>query len=621
MSRKTLFLILLIATGFSLGLLAQNVDPNAISTKVDSLLPEAVTDSSPGLVIGVVHNSQLIFSKGYGMANMAYGIKNSPAMAYNLGSVSKQFLGYAFAMLAAEKKIKLDDRVNKHLPNWPEFNHEVTISHLLSHVSGYREAYTMSELAGRTIGVDRLTKEECLNVVRNQPELEFVPGGKFSYNSTAYVILAEILESVTKQPADQWVEKNILKPLGMNHTYIESYVGEVIPNAAESYFQNGEEGYMNPKSNRAIFGAADVYTSVEDMVLWMNNFRTAKVGGEKARAAFLKTFMLNDGSDSEYALGISVRDHKGAKLCSHTGSHEAFLTQLRYYPESDIGIITMSNYGGSGWIDINELAEFILKDIMESPKDEAEEQLTEQPEEAQEEQEQLSDAEVYRSQLGDQEMDNDSLNALLDEKNRLAAITDFPNEPHTENNENAEHVDVSKPDEGSTTNNRPDLKPLAGIYRIIGGNQTVELKLEKDTLVAWGDYKLIHVSDLTFRVEGWHAKIEFVVADNHVQLQLIGDKEEVYDRLAPWNPSVNEVLPYTGDFWSQEAESVFHLLYLEDKLILRHRWMDDIVLAPLTNGLFSTENGWLLEFELTGSEVVGFHLHAGRTSNVFFQKR
>jgi CubicO group peptidase (beta-lactamase class C family) len=344
----------------------QTLDKIDLEAKIDALIPTQVNDSTPGLVIGVVQKGELIFSKGYGLANISYGISNDPKMVYNIGSVSKQFLGYAFAMLHVEGALNIDDPVNKYLEDWPEFEYTVTLRHLLSHTSGYREAYTMSNLAGRIIGVDRLSREECLEVVRKQPQLEFIPGSRYTYNSTAWVILAEILKKTTGQPADEWVENNILQPLEMQSTQIESFVGEVILNAAESYSYDKEQGYINQESNRAIFGAAEVYTSIPDLVKWINNYRTSVIGGKAVNDLFLDPFILNDKSNSEYALGIRNSSYRGIKRYRHTGGHEAFSTQLSYFPDHDLGIITISNFGGKGWLSTTKIADLLLEEYMSS---------------------------------------------------------------------------------------------------------------------------------------------------------------------------------------------------------------------------------------------------------------
>lgn len=343
---------------------AQTVDTNQLESKIDALIPIEVTDTSPGLVVGIVQNGKLIFSKGYGLGNMSYNMPNDPKMVYNIGSVAKQFLGYAYAMLQIEGKINIDDPVNKYLVDWPKFEHQVTLRNLLTHTSGYREAYTMSSLAGRDIGVDRLSRKECLEVVRKQPELEFIPGSRFTYNSTAWVILAEIFETVTGESAENWIESNVFTPLEMNDTQIETYVGEVIPNAAESYSYNANKGYTNEKSNRAIFGAADIYTSIDDLTKWINNYQSAEIASKAVNTLFFDPFVLNNGINSGYALGIGIGTYNGLKRYRHTGGHEAFITQLSYYPDQDTGIIVISNFGRKGAFASTKIADILLAEYM-----------------------------------------------------------------------------------------------------------------------------------------------------------------------------------------------------------------------------------------------------------------
>ncbi len=359
--KKRYYLLFVILITLSTRTLAQGIRTFEIEAKIDSLIPSRVKDSTPGLVVGIVKDGKLIFNKGYGLGNMAYKIPNDSKMVYNLGSVTKQFLGYAFAMLHSQGKLNLDDSVNMYLDDWPTFDHPVTLRHLLTHTSGYREAYTISELVGRAIDVDRLTQDECLQVIRNQPSLEFIPGTRHTYNSTTYVVLSEILKKVTDTPADEWVEKNIFKPLEMNSTQIESYVGELITNASESYSFDREKGYSNEKSNRAIFGAADIYSSVEDLAKWFTIFRSDVLGGNETQNEFLKPFILTDGTNSEYALGIRAEMHNGLKVYHHTGGHENFVSQLRYYPDSDLGIIVLTNFGRNGWLSASRVAELFLE--------------------------------------------------------------------------------------------------------------------------------------------------------------------------------------------------------------------------------------------------------------------
>jgi len=349
-----------------IGLAACNETDQAITLvqEIDELIPSAVNDTTPGLIIGVMQNGEIIFQKGYGLANLNYDIPNNPEMVYNIGSVAKQFLGYAFAMQHVEGTLNIDDPVSSYMENWPEFNEPVTIRHLLNHTSGYREAYTISNLAGRDIGIDRMDYEEAMEVVRRQPDLEFSPDSRYTYNSTAWVILAEIFEEATGEPAAVWVQKNILEELDMESAQIETYVGQVIENAAESYSYSDELGYTNEKSNRAIFGAADVYLNIPDAMKWITNMKTAELGGQDVLNLFLETNELINGINTEYALGIGVNEYRGLRRYRHTGGHAAFGTQLSYYPDQDLGIFIVSNFNRAS-VASERIAELILGDQMD----------------------------------------------------------------------------------------------------------------------------------------------------------------------------------------------------------------------------------------------------------------
>jgi len=335
---------------------AQSSD--SLEAQVDSLMAEYNREGSPGAVVGVFREGEVTFAKGYGMADLAHQIPITPETRFNIGSVSKQFLGFAFALLAEQGKLSLEDPVRRHLPDWPTFSQTVTLRHLLTHTSGYREAYGTLYLAGRVPGQDYLPREEALEVVRRQPKLEFRPGSEFQYNSTAFVILAEVLEQVTGEAPAKWMQENVFRPLGMTETSIEQEVGQVIPKAAGSYTDADHEGYVQEVSNRAIFGAAEVFTTVGDLAKWTRNFRTAEVGGRAVQERFRPPFVLTSGDTTGYGLGLFNDERRGLQRLQHSGAHAGYRTQLSYYPALDAGLVVMSNYDG---VDTRETAQKVAE--------------------------------------------------------------------------------------------------------------------------------------------------------------------------------------------------------------------------------------------------------------------
>lgn len=320
--------------------------PDSLEQRVDALMAPYDSAGSPGGVVGVIREGEVVFAKGYGSADLAHGVPITPATRFNLGSASKQVLGFAFALLAERGQLSLDDPVAKYLDDWPTFRDTVRIRHLLSHTSGYREAYGTLALAGRMPGEDYLPREEALEVIRRQPELEFPAGSEFQYNSTVFVVLAEIAEAATEDSIAAWMQENVFGPLGMEHTGIETRVGEVMPDAADSYSDAGDGGYVRETGNRAIFGAAEVFTTVGDLAKWFHNFHTAEVGGPAVQERLREPFVLTSGDTTDYALGLGVNEHRGLQRLEHGGAHAGYRSQLSYYPDLDAGVTVLSNYGG-----------------------------------------------------------------------------------------------------------------------------------------------------------------------------------------------------------------------------------------------------------------------------------
>lgn len=368
---------------FSISLLpvqGQIVEPNktgisrvadSLGRQVDSLFADYDTTGSPGAVVGVMRDGELVFAKGYGMADITHNIPITPQTRFNIASISKQFTGFGFAMLADRGKLALDDPVRQYLPDLPEFDHTVTLRHMLTHTSGYREAYGTLALRGLILSRDHLPREETLQVIERQPALEYIPGTNWEYNSTAYVVLAMILEDITGKSFPSWMQKQVFEPIGMSHTVIEDEVGQVIPNAATSYYYDQQDHtYTMAFSNRAIFGSAEMYTTVGDLIKWMQNFHTADVGGKQVQQMLRTPFVLKNGDKTHYGLGISVDRERGLKRVHHSGGHAAYGSKLNYYPEINSGVVVMANHGNlNAGRKTRKIARIFFGQHMDSGKD------------------------------------------------------------------------------------------------------------------------------------------------------------------------------------------------------------------------------------------------------------
>lgn len=133
--RSTIFLAIVLGARS----LAAAQPPDSLTSKMDRIFRSFDRQDAPGCAVAVISRERVIFTKGYGMANLEYDIPITPASIFDIASVSKQFTGYAISTLIQEGKISPDDDIRKYLPNVPSFGHTITIRHLLHHISGIRD--------------------------------------------------------------------------------------------------------------------------------------------------------------------------------------------------------------------------------------------------------------------------------------------------------------------------------------------------------------------------------------------------------------------------------------------------------------------------------------------------
>src|SRR5690606_5462999 len=127
-----------------------------------------------------------------------------------------------------------------HIPELPDFGHTVTLRHMLSHTTGYREFLNTLAMTGRGMNTD-MTEDQLIRIVQRQPELQNIPGDEFNYNNTAFYLATIVVERVTGQDFVEWTRENIFEPLEMNNTTYRKNQKFVIPGRAVGY-AIGEDG-------------------------------------------------------------------------------------------------------------------------------------------------------------------------------------------------------------------------------------------------------------------------------------------------------------------------------------------------------------------------------------------
>ncbi len=358
-------LLLLFLTSFVRPTLAQ-VSPTAFGFRVDEIMHSYDRNDVPGVVVAVVEGGDVVFARGYGAANLEHGLPMTRTTVNDLGSVSKQFTAFAIAFLSQQGKLSLDDDIHAHLPEIPDLGGRVTIRHLIHHISGLREIYDALQMAGWQ-GGDRIAQEDALRLMVRQRELNFAPGDRYLYCNTAYMLLAEVVGRVTGQPFTEWMQQNVFQPLGMHNTTIMAEFGQVIPKVAESYARSNGS-FVQVYDNSTIQGAGGVYSTVDDLAKWIRNFSHHTVGDDATFRQIQQRGVLNNGDTLSYAFGITVGTFRGLRRLQHTGSSAGFRAWLAYFPDVDVGFVTLSNFAGFDRRTQNRLVEVVLGDHLEAPQ-------------------------------------------------------------------------------------------------------------------------------------------------------------------------------------------------------------------------------------------------------------
>ena len=232
----------------------------------------------------------------------------------------------------------------RHLPDLPDFGHTITLRHLLNHTSGLRDHWNLWAMSGGRMD-DVIRQQDLVRLVHRQKDLNFIPGAEYLYCNTGYLLLSEVVTTVSDVPFGDWMAVNVFEPLGMNATQIYDDHERMVPGRAYSY-RNAEYGLSKAVLSFANSGATSLFTTAEDLALWLGNFSSGAVGGPQAIELLQVQGILNDGETIDYALGISIGEQNGLRSLSHGGADAGFRTWLGYYPEIDAGVVVLGNQAG-----------------------------------------------------------------------------------------------------------------------------------------------------------------------------------------------------------------------------------------------------------------------------------
>ena len=308
---------------------------------IDTLFAVWDAPGSPGCALAVAQHGALLYSRGYGYANLDYNIPITPQTVFDVASITKQFNAASLTMLEQDGKLSLDDNVRKWLPELPEFEAPITLRHMIYHTSGLRDYLNLFPLAGRG-DYFPISHAQILAMMARQRALIFPPGDQYLYSNTAYMLLAQVVERAGGQPLGEMTRDRIFKPLAMVGSRMYDNFDEIIPQRATGYDRDDEGGMRVVHNyNFDVAGDGQLYSTVEDLLRWDNYLHgTAK---PPIYQSMMTEGTLNNGEAIGYAQGIVISDYRGMRTAGHSGSSWGFRSQLVRFVDPGLSIAIACN--------------------------------------------------------------------------------------------------------------------------------------------------------------------------------------------------------------------------------------------------------------------------------------
>ncbi len=305
----------------------------------------------PGAVVGIVYDQDLIYARGFGVADVEKKPPVTPESIFRIASHSKLFTAISIMQLRDQGKLQLDDPVTKYLP-WFNVQHTfpdappITIWHLLTHTSGLpREAGS-----GYWLDFDFPTLDD---VKTRLPELEtiFPSETRWKYSNLALTIAGEVVAAVSGVGFADYIQDNILDPLRMTSTSV------VFPDTHNDRLVTGY-GRRLPDGSRETFpfvdargmaAATGLSSSVADMarfVSWQFRLRASN-DTELLKASTLREMQrphwVTPDWENGAGIGFSIQHTKDRDLIGHGGGYPGYLTSTRISPDERVGVIVFTN--------------------------------------------------------------------------------------------------------------------------------------------------------------------------------------------------------------------------------------------------------------------------------------
>ena len=332
-----------------------------VESSLDGLFTSLFPSDGPGALVLVEKNGEIVYDKGFGLADLETLQPLTDSTMFNICSVSKQFSAMALFILAKEGKLSLDDTVSKYFPQFKApFFGRITLRNLLSHTSGLPDSRPRTEAEWKAYRAVHPSvydsvkdyklfceEEESLRYLETLDSLAFEPGTAYEYQNPTFQMALPIVEKVTGEKFDDWMKEHVFLPAGMSGTmYFEP--GRQIPNMAHGYSRGDDGQWKEDDYGEAnFFGTkADggLYTTAREFLVWDKALYGDVLIPAEMRKEAHTSHIQTDIPYTGYGYGwfIEQRPDRPLKIY-HTGDNGGFYIFEGRFPDKDVFYLIFAN--------------------------------------------------------------------------------------------------------------------------------------------------------------------------------------------------------------------------------------------------------------------------------------
>ena len=338
--------------------------------KLDKRIVAAYEALKPtGLAVAVVKDGEIVYKKAFGYANADTKEALATDHLFNIASCSKAFTAAGLALLVERGKVKWEDKVRDHIPEFALIEdyatREMDLKDLLCHRSGLGTFY--GDLLW--YGTD-YSNADIIKRMKYLPMTEKFGSG-YGYQNNMYMIAGEVIKKVTGKDWEQYIQETFFEPLGMNASRTSN---DVLADGDKIAMPHTDGAVGEIYDFNAVKPAASIYSSVEDLAHWAAMLTNS---GKYKGKQVISPATINDLFTGEnirpinniwrsygthyraYGLGWSLYDYGGAFVAEHDGGMPGYISKVALVPDMDLGIIVLNN--GFDFF-IHDLVRFIVLD-------------------------------------------------------------------------------------------------------------------------------------------------------------------------------------------------------------------------------------------------------------------